>query len=302
MRIAPNDPSVFDWGIEFVKKTADDDATRDYSEDVYWRLDALIPFQPLERMADARNTHRDLATRLAQAPQEVATVPLLIHVCDRLIDLDKFPLVLQGDLVQSIRGESVAMAIELGGVSVDDWNEVENHLRQAEDAVLRALWDDVHRRWDKWRDDAQRFKTNIDMYAPPRSPVESGLYDRRYEGVITDGLHLRSEMVPLADQLGRDERDTIVNLDREIDILASAREWRYNQYVLYVSKNVANETKGIALDRLRRLAIIETDRLIPYVGQQWEAAWNTAFDSLKTDNEKSQAVKLRITRGRHINE
>lgn len=311
MRISPESPDVFAVAVEFVKQAhgaAGEDDALALAYDLFARLEALIPFQPVDEIVGARAQVREIGKLLEPTIEEVE--PHVSETFDPIASVSakleraksaEWSPEVQSRVLQRLREELDSAMVEAVLIEPQASNEIAKRWRQATDEidveetkVLTHLYSALSERLQDFM--ARSEKTLKDCNDQQQARVSGffGEIDKRLVEHQEEGQRLFAEMAPFTvAAVGAASEDSKA-LEARLVLLDRTRQWMHSQYALQLIKYL-NEQKLSPSDSLKRLAKCDERKLIPYVLSRYQEAWDKWFAELD-EVEKLQAVKWSIIR------
>lgn len=326
MRLDPTEPTVLDVTLEFVSKASkasngadvDKQETRtELARDLYSRADALIPFQPLNRLAAARDQY--IATGVAlESPHTESSGTQPAHVSGTspfeeferqlaVVGNTDTPSDVRVILLQRARAELDGLAVLMATGAANEqnaagkqssnkdfwtrWNDAKKSLESKEKSALSATYDEFRQEVLDWGSESKEKIAKADTNLGDKGiETISALIDPMLERAVA----LRQQLAPYVDgQLSKAQEDNR-NLIARTRELERSREWLYNAYAIAEVKAV-EASKDKALEKLKRLSAIEQERLTGFAAERLQNVWKKLYEGLKED-DKVNATKESIIR------
>jgi hypothetical protein len=303
MRRDPSLPEVFQMALDFLDGTtsSDDERVGELAHDVLIRLDALIPFQPVDQIAAARQSYNEVAQELenqgATPAPPIGPIDAIQNSIARAAN-PKLPLDVRSLLLQRSRSELENLALDVTEASEpipDDfwnkWQAAKSKLDETEGQTLGSLYAELHARVSGWHQTAlemQRKSTETNA-----EQVEAA--GKNVLQVLQTGYRLRRESLPFVEGAVVQAIDDQKALDDRIEFLERTREWLYNQQTLNFLGwlNEVSQKELTPLAKLQKLANYDERRLSPYILQKYQDEWNKWFEECD-DAMKVEAAKARV--------
>jgi len=262
MRLFPESEKVFDQSIRFVEISINhsDDEAVFLGEIVLGRIEGLIPFQEIGKIANARRRFNQIMDEIDSlfGVEEVLedTVSVGQSVDDGLSDLFTDPL--------------ERFQLWLGDKQLEEW------LFLADDLIRQTI--------------------QLDM-EPPRGESPATRLGQSIRDHILSGEDIFRRVFVFSDEMPGNEsvRDCRRQIESRLTNLSRAGEWLYNVWAYQRMVQVKErQSTDASLDLLIRLAAIDEGRLTPWFFEIYIDLWKRLFDRLTTDEERVSATKARM--------
>ena len=328
MQLDASEPAVWDAALQFVHsasaapaapgetRAAQDDPAA-LARDIYGRAEALIPFQPLDRLAAERDRYTEVGRSFAvpaAAPASAGNADAnALDALDRQLAEagdEAVPVDVRTALVQRAHGELEALALQtVVGKDENDaktdgadfwkrWRETRGKLETAENTVLRSAYGSFHEEIGQWLDHESKDQTaRADAANGDQGPE---IIRTVIEPILERAVLLRQRLAAYREAKvpGSDEDDQ--RLQRRTADLERCRDWLYNSWAItQIKKAENNDPKAGNYARAQILAKVDENRLSGYAEDRYRDDWKKVFDSLNDNlddgkSEKIQATRLRL--------
>jgi hypothetical protein len=113
---------------------------------------------------------------------------------------------------------------------------------------------------------------------------------------VQAGIRHQSALAPFADSSIPGARELHLVVHDKIELLDRSKDWLYSQQALRRIAHVKQSLAMPPMEKLKYLVVIQEERLLPYIAKQFNEAWEIAFNDIKGDDDKMEALKLRVIR------
>lgn len=301
MRLNASDPALLQTVLHLVENMSSvpDDEAVDLAYDLYIRADGLIPFQPVELLAESRKKHLDTAKFFETSPPPPADPFSGLASQLKAAASNEVPDSVRSNILQRARAELDDLAIqvatgEFAQLPAKFWGRWEDARRELDDAerdLLESMYQKLRHRILIWH--------NQESDAAVKNAYSAKLEEnekltKSINELLTEGYRLLRETAPyFAAQIPKAVADQKQGyLRNRIKLLERTREWIYNQRAIHSIQD-AEAKSDTPLEQLRSLAEIDENRLAPYVAKRFQEVWGKLFEEC-TEKEQLAAVKARI--------
>ena len=273
---------------------------------MYYRTDALIPFQPVESIVQDRQRYLDAASNFpaSSGPEWIDPLDAI------LVDLDAISLKIENDAIptqasslalQQLRTDLNSLGI---GAATEDraddegfwskWLQANEKLESTEGALLGHMYLKLHIRCEEWLEQVEESSQDYEQMEIVGNAMQQA--GETMLALIDAGYAIKAEMLPYVEasvDLAESDHDLCSN---SLTRLERMHAWLQNRYALALCLALSNNGSAADLppmQKLRQLAKCDQRHFVPYVYQRFEESWNEYMAELD-ENEMVEATMLRV--------
>jgi hypothetical protein len=273
------------------------------AEDMLARMEALIAYQPLPSVRQARQRYQELvdlvATPPASDPPENDDPVAVIETLSDLAAETDLPLNVRlraiADARQAISEQRFAWAAGTDAEAPEEAKkrliDLEAQLEKAEHACAELEFAPLKRKADEWIAATNRMLNEIRAWKGGKQDSKTLL---GLEGRLEEGRRLRVEVAAYSDLDSANQM--LAKLQQVLNSGERATNWADNMRALVKIREIERDDKLTAEQKIKRLAVIPEEELCPEVLQRHNALWSKVYEELETEDQKVAAIRMRILR------
>jgi hypothetical protein len=301
-RLRPSDPKLFELVMNFVERAAkrNDDDAHTFADDLFTRSEALIHYQPVDKVLNARRRYQDLTKKLARPAQPPLNPFKETEHLLSMAEAAVLPVPVRTKACEQARNAlndlSVSLSAPAPGSSQGDAtkriSELEKRIDAAEQSCVVLLFQRAKAQSIKWLEDTKKLLDECQSVEEEKVPEAS----ERLKRAIAEGFEDEQEIAPYSKAKVLGASDLVGQLEERVALLERMKTWVYNQQILRLIRYIETKNEWQPAEKLKHLAEVNEARLSPYVFRRFNEVWDKIFEKLPNEDEKLEAVKLRILR------
>lgn len=306
-RLSPSSPRLFDLVEAFVNKSKQEsnESVAAMADELLDRSTSLVYFQSPKEVTQLRKRLTDLQNSVL-LPSSTSTEDSSLESIRQLIKVannESLPISVRTDAIENSRAalndyqlDSAIKSIDSKNIiSPDEINQVSMEISDAENKCILILYSQSNSKVDSWLQKVAEVVKIIDSTSIEKSndeSVKSAISSLKE--LLPQGFDLEREIVPFQ-KSGIEEAKTRADFIRnQLDSMQRKEIWVYNQQSLKYLREIETRENTPELTKLGWLALVDENKLSPYVSGRFNKLWDTMFENLANEADKVEATKYRV--------
>ncbi|MBX3422260.1 MAG: hypothetical protein KF752_11960 [Pirellulaceae bacterium] len=303
-RLAPSDPSLFDLVAQFVEQASasKSEEALGMAEDLLGRGDSLVYFQRPQNVGATRKRLSELRQKFIES--EPAFVPVRpLDTVMQFISVGKDPTIgasirtRAADQARSLLDDlqlqiAVGEQMETEELNQAMLKDIYEQIDSIEQKCIESLFGELQPRVNEWKDIAPTLMKEAEAATSEQAPEMR----QKLNGMADSGFDLLQELLPYTKSAIATANVELKAVEKLVEELQRQMNWLYNKASLERIRKIESAVKETPQEKIRWLAEIHEEQLSPYVLRRYNELWEKVFEKLSSEEEKVNAVRLRILR------